>query len=120
MPEVFISDNVPQYKSPKFSRSLSEFSITDVTSSQRYPLSNGESERAAQTVKAMLRKEKDPYVSMLSHHSATLRNGFRPSELMLGRKLRTSLPVNPTELVSKWPGGNESRRDVRVVPLIYA
>ena len=74
-----------------------------MTSIVRYPQSNGESERAVQTVKAMLRKAIYPYISMLAYRSTPLRNGFSPSELMLGRKLRTSLPVIPTKLVLQWP-----------------
>ena len=103
LPKVFIADNGPLYKSSEFARFMNQFSITHVTSSPRYPQSNGKSERAVQTVKAMFRKATDPYLSMLAYSSTPLRNGIRPSELMLGAKLRNSLPVIPTEIVPKWP-----------------
>jgi len=53
---------------------MNEFSITYVTSSPLYPQSNGETERAVQAVKAMLRKATDPYLSMLACRSTALRN----------------------------------------------
>ena len=103
IPETLISDNGPQYKSIEFLMFMEEYGISRVTSSPRYPMSNGEAERAVQTVKTLLKKSKDPYKSMLAYRSTPLRNGFSPSQLMFGRKLRTSIPIHPLQLIPKWP-----------------
>ena len=59
IPEKVVTDNGPQFSSTEFS----QFSIT--TSSPYFPQSNGEAERAVQTVKSILRKSEDPYLALL-------------------------------------------------------
>ena len=53
---------------------------------------NGEAELAVQTVKNLLRMSADPYVALLMYRATPLQNGFAPSELLMGRKLKTKLP----------------------------
>ena len=64
--ETVVSDNGPQYASYEFARVASEEGFIHVTSSPRYPQSNGKAERAAQTVNAMLKKSVDPYGALLA------------------------------------------------------
>ena len=61
-----------------------------------------EFERAVQTVK-LLSKSSDPYLALLAYRTSPLRNGYSPSELLMGRKLRTSLPVHPKVLEPQLP-----------------
>ena len=69
-----------------------------MTSSPKYPRANGEVERAVRTVKALLRKNEDPYPALLAYRSTPLQNGFSPSELLMGRRLRTKVPAMPSVL----------------------
>ena len=46
----------------------------------------------------MLKKCDDPYLAMLIYRSTPLHNGFSPGELLMGRKLRTKLPMLSSQL----------------------
>ena len=60
-------------------------------------------ERHVGTIKDMLKKADDPYLALLAYRTTPLHNGFSPAELLMGRKLRTALPVQPKLLDPKWP-----------------
>ena len=92
IPERFVSDNGPQYTSSDFASFAHEYGFHHVTSSPRYPQANGEAERAVATVKSTLEKSKDPYLAMLVYRSTPLQHGFSPAEMLMGRRLRTTLP----------------------------
>ncbi|KAL5491281.1 hypothetical protein EMCRGX_G016538 [Ephydatia muelleri] len=61
--------------------------------SPRYPQGNGEAERAVRTIKNILDKAKDPYLGLLAYRSTPLRNGYSPSELLMNRRLSTTVPT---------------------------
>eukprot|EP00118_Oscarella_pearsei_P022857 m.267737 g.267737 ORF g.267737 m.267737 type:complete len:251 (+) comp40519_c0_seq8:2857-3609(+) len=77
--------------------------MTYETSSPRYPQSNGLVERAVQTVKGMLKKaihaRQDFRLVLLAYrvtpHETTK---VSPARLLMGRQLRTSLPVLSSQL----------------------
>ena len=48
-----------------------------------YPQSNGEIERAVETVKGLLQKSKDPYWAILAYRSTLLEQGYSPAELLM-------------------------------------
>ena len=64
-----------------------------MTSSPHYPQSNGKAKRAVLTVKSQMKKDSDPCLALLSYRSTPLKCGFRPSELLMSRKLRTNIPM---------------------------
>ena len=79
-----------------------------VTSSPHFPRSNGHAE--VQTVKNILRKSKDPLLAMLIYRSTPLPwCTLSPAELLMGRRLRTNLPLLPEQLKPKWPSLKEFR-----------
>ena len=98
IPEEVISDNGPQFASREFTRFAKEYGFRHHTSSPHFPQANGEAERAVQTVKKMM-QQNDPDIAMLNYrttpHSAT---GISPSIVLMGRQLRTKIPVLPQNL----------------------
>ena len=101
IPEIMVSDNGPQYSSAVFKKFSEEYGFLHVTSSPKYPQANGAAERAVQTIKNLLKKNKDPYLALLAYRSAPLQNGLAPCELLMGRKINTRLPVIPSKLSPK-------------------
>ena len=94
IPEVVVSDNGPQYSSDMFSQFAKDYGFLHVTSSPHYPQANGEAERAVKTIKSLLHKATDPYQALLAYRSTPTAVGYAPSELLMNRKLRTTVPIS--------------------------
>uniref|UniRef100_A0A3B5QZY7 Gypsy retrotransposon integrase-like protein 1 n=1 Tax=Xiphophorus maculatus TaxID=8083 RepID=A0A3B5QZY7_XIPMA len=101
IPERLRSDNGPQFASDSFSRFAQEWGFSHETSSPNFPQSNGEAERAVRTTKNLLKKAGDPYLALMAYRSAPLANGFSPTELLMGRRIRTTVPVTQSQLTPK-------------------
>ena len=78
-----------------------------MTSSQKLPQANDEAERAVQTLKNALKKEKDPGKALMSYRAIPLENGNSPAEMLFGRKIRDTVPVFPDQLKPSWSGLQE-------------
>lgn len=92
VPETLITDDGPQFSGSAFSALAATYGFSHVTSSPRFPQSNGEAERAVQTVK----NPKELYLALLAYRATPLQNGLSPAQLLMGRQLRTILPVLPS------------------------
>ncbi|KAI7810790.1 hypothetical protein IRJ41_006595 [Triplophysa rosa] len=61
-----------------------------------YPQSNGKAEKGVHIVKQLLKKavssKGDPYLALLNYRASPLEHGMSPAEILMGRKLRTTLP----------------------------
>ena len=98
IPVKVVSDNGPQYASEEYRKFAEEWNFDHVTSSPRFPQSNGFIERMIQTVKATLKKSHesgtDPYLALLCLRTTPVDNVIpSPGELLTNRKLRSNLPV---------------------------
>jgi len=111
IPDTVISDNGPQYSATVFSNFSKEYGFTHVTSSPRYPQANGEAERAVKTVKELLKKNDDPYLAILAYRSTPLENGYSPAELLMGRRLRTTVPTINQQLIPQLPEASKLHKE---------
>ncbi|XP_062595838.1 uncharacterized protein K02A2.6-like [Saccostrea cucullata] len=98
IPETLISDNGPEYSSCEFQAFASDFGFKHITSSPRYPQSNGLAERTVQTAKKLLKKaiedHQDPYLSLLELRNTPLSGvGLSPVQLLMGRRTRSFIPA---------------------------
>ena len=112
-----VTDNGPTFTSIEFQKFMTHNGIKHITVSPYHPASNGLAERNVQTFKqAMIKNEKGTIRERVSRfltryralpHSTT---GLSPSELLLGRKMRTHLDLLHPSLISKVAMQQESQK----------
>jgi len=98
IPEKLITDNGPQYASYQFAQFTNQWNIQHITSSPRYPRSNGFIERSIQTVKHTMakarRSHQDYHMALLTLRSTPIDSELpSPAELLYSRKIKGLLPV---------------------------
>ena len=103
IPETVRSDNGPQYASAEFKEFARVYEFQHITSSPRFPQSNGQVERMVQTVKRLIKQSDDPHLAVLSYRATPLPwCGRSPTELLDGRRLRTKIPQTRDSLIPNW------------------
>ena len=111
IPEVVRSDNGPQYASKEFEEFAKSYGFRHETSSPLYPQSNGLAERMVQTAKRLLSRSDDPQLALLTYRATPLPwCNLSPSQLLMGRNLRTTVPQVTTHLIPKWSYLEEFRK----------
>ncbi|GBM24969.1 Retrovirus-related Pol polyprotein from transposon 17.6 [Araneus ventricosus] len=101
IPDVVRSDNGSQFdpvKTVEFKDITKSYGFTHISSSPKFSQSNGLIEAAVKTVKARIKKFRDPDLPLMTYRATPLENGFSPSELLMGRRISTTLPVAKTQL----------------------
>ena len=112
IPDVVRSDNGPQFSSAEFSAFAKTYTFKHITSSPHYPQSNGQVERSVRTIKGILKKSEDPHLGLLSYRATPMPwCGLSPAELLMGRKIRTTVPQTPTQLTPGWPYLTQFRKN---------
>ncbi|CAK1595943.1 unnamed protein product [Parnassius mnemosyne] len=106
IPDMVMSDNGPEFTSRIFKEFCINWRFEHKTSSPRYPQSNGQAERAIQTVKQMLKKtqydKSDFRFAMLEFLNTPISESLpSPAELLNNRKLRSIVPCPPEMLQPK-------------------
>lgn len=103
IPEKLESDNGPQFSSHEFRKFSQEWGFEHITSSPKYPQSNGLAERFVQTAKNMLRKcdidKSDIQLALLTYRN-TPRNNLlgSPSQRLMSRNTRSIIPIHKANL----------------------
>ena len=105
IPAMIISDNSPQYTAKEFQKFTKEWGIKHTTTSPYHPQANGLAEKSVQTVKRLLNKAKtdgqDLYLCLLEYRNTMVDNLASPAQLLMGRRLRTKIPVATSQLQPK-------------------
>ncbi|XP_011871176.1 PREDICTED: uncharacterized protein K02A2.6-like, partial [Vollenhovia emeryi] len=104
IPEVIRSDNGTQFdplKTTEFQIFKKTYGFEHRTSSPHFPQSNGFIEAMVRTVKNGLEKTKELDKWLMEYRATPLKCGFSPSELAMGRRIRSFLPMTPSLLTPK-------------------
>lgn len=119
-PVELITDNGPQFTGTVFAHFAKAFDFRHTTTSPHYAQANGEAERAVQTAKWILRQA-DPALALLSYRATPLQaTGASPSQLMLGRQIRSTLPTLEANLQPAWPDFQKVRQQDDLAKLRYS
>ncbi|UYV82749.1 K02A2.6-like [Cordylochernes scorpioides] len=117
IPETVVSDNGTQFGAAReFANFARQYGFTHVTSSPRFPQSNGMAEAGVKIAKLILKKNQDPSLGLLEYRSTPLENGYSPAELLMGlyawaeSTQPVQLRVNPKLVDSQTLKGKEGRR----------
>ena len=103
VPETMVYDNGPQFVSREFSSFAISPQFIHHTSSPHYTVSNGEAERVVQTAKRIIACE-DPFSALQSYRATPIPSiRYSPTQLMMGRQIRTSLPTITSQFDPRWP-----------------
>ena len=104
IPVVLMSDNGPQFNCKEMKEFAEAYNFKHVTSSPLYPQSNGLAERSVRTVKELLRNAEDIYLALLAYRATPLPwCHLSPTELLMGRRVRTNVPQIAQQFVPEWP-----------------
>ncbi|UYV82871.1 K02A2.6-like [Cordylochernes scorpioides] len=104
-PETVKSDNGPQFQKvlgSEFSKFSKEWSFKHITSSPKFPQSNGFIEAIIKNIKQSFKKEEDCYLTLQAYRTMPLESGYSPAELLMGRRLRTSVPAIESSLMPRY------------------
>jgi hypothetical protein len=107
IPRRLHSDNGPPFDSKQFAQFIKTYDMEHVTSSPKYPKSNGMVEKAIGIMKSILYKVikggGDPNLAVLEYNTTPKLNMSSPAEMLMGRVLRTILPQRSSLLKPKFP-----------------
>ena len=116
IPQTLIFDNGPQFSSELFTNFAKTYAFTHKTSSPHYPKSNGLAEKAVGIAKHLLTKTReskgDISLSLLEYRNTPICGSASPAQLLMGRSLRSILPVTTKHLAQKAPNNQEIRNKI--------
>ena len=110
IPKRVRSDNGPPFDSGEYAKFANDWGFSISTSSPTFPRSNREVERAVQTAKSILKKEKDQAKALLAYRSTPLACGYSPAQLLMGRNIRSTVPTFPAHLKPQLPNVKKLRQ----------
>lgn len=111
--EVF-RDNGPQFVNASFQSFSKDWDFRHTTSSPYFPQSNGLEEKSVGVVKRLMQKARDGgssfYMGLLAYRSTPLECGNSLAYLLMGRHLRSNLPMSEDLLMTE---GSEKVKELK-------
>ena len=98
IPSRVLTDNGPQFSAGGFKQFATNWGFEHVTSSPRFPQSNGKAESAVKTAKSLLRKARmageDAWLGILIYGNVPTQGiDTAPVQRFFGRRTRTQVPI---------------------------
>ncbi len=116
VPKKLTTDCGSQYTSAEFADFANGYKFEHVLISPKHPQANGEAEAAVKTVKSLWRKNKDKQKALLMHRATPLPGiNLSPSQLCMGRRLRSNLPMAQSLLEPEAHNLSEVKRRMTVM-----
>ena len=114
VPDTLVTDNGPQFASAEFATFSRTWRFEHITSSPRYPQSNGKAENAVKTVKRLFQKCKETgqseFRALLDWRNTPSEGvGTSPAQRFFGRRCKTLLPMTGQLLEPRFPTGEDTR-----------
>ena len=105
IPQRVRTNNGPQFISQEHKLFSDKWGFDHITISPLHPQANGLAERSVQIIKQMLKKSlatgQDIYLNLLELRNTMIGELGSPAQLLMSRRLQTSLPVKSTQLEPK-------------------
>ena len=99
VPDQLMSDNEPQFCTEEFAKFTRKWNFDHITSSPRYPQSNGKVENAVKTIKKLFTKcklgKENEFIALLNWRN-TPSEGMNtsPAQRLMDRRCKTTMPCN--------------------------
>ena len=112
IPARLVIDCGSQYTSKEFEIFAKSYSFEHALVSPKYPKANEEAEAAVKTVTSLWRKNRDKRKALLEYRACPLPGvDLSSSQLSVGRRLRTTLPMDAVYWSLKYTAPRRSRQE---------
>src|SRR5436190_7299385 len=107
--ESIRSDSGVQFLSEEWNKFKTTYDFAIETSSPYHKQCNGQAESGVKIFKNILKKCEDRHLGLLAYNTTQKGCGYSPSQLLMGRTLRTTLPVDKALLEPILPNHKQYR-----------